>query len=190
MDNDYSQELLVQFIVNNNHPFSIVEEPCFQSFVQSINPEFKLLNAATLKTLILEKLNTKNSLTSITTCSSSNTRDGNETAFNFSLEDSGECDKPKKKKKRIDYALRSKWWNFFDEVTGGNGEKLASCKYCSTKYKKNGTGNMAAHITVRHYDKLPMDHSQPNLYFENQQNQKELGVFKVLKLIQPVSIQI
>ena len=49
---------------------------------------------------------------------------------------------------------------------------------------------MAAHITVRHYDKLPMDHSQPNLYFENQQNQKELGVFKVLKLIQPVSIQI
>lgn len=51
--------LLVPFVVNGNHPHTIVEEPGFRDFTSSLRPEFKPICANTLKAKILQNYRVK-----------------------------------------------------------------------------------------------------------------------------------
>lgn len=48
-----SQQLLLEFIVSNNHPFSIVEEEKLKEFLASLNPHFKLPSRTTVKNRVM-----------------------------------------------------------------------------------------------------------------------------------------
>ena len=41
-------------MVNNNHPYFIVEESTFKDFIQSLEPKMKLISAGALKDKIME----------------------------------------------------------------------------------------------------------------------------------------
>jgi hypothetical protein len=43
---------LVKWIINNQHPFTIVEEPYFINYIHSINPNIKIPSADTIKSYI------------------------------------------------------------------------------------------------------------------------------------------
>lgn len=42
-----ADDLLLSFIVKNNHPFTIVEELDFRLFIHALNPDYKLIQSAT-----------------------------------------------------------------------------------------------------------------------------------------------
>lgn len=54
-DSKTSQQLLVDFIINNNHPFPIVEEELFRKFCFSLNPDFFMIKATAMKNKITSK---------------------------------------------------------------------------------------------------------------------------------------
>lgn len=43
----------MDFIINNNHPFTLVEEELFRKFCFSLNPNFQMVKATTLKNTIM-----------------------------------------------------------------------------------------------------------------------------------------
>ena len=112
-----------------------------------------------------------------------------ENVFSSSCE---ETDEPPVKKKAKCSKHRSKWWKYFNEDRGKNGEKVAVCKYCKNTYKISGTGNMALHMKKHHSNQLPIDlkdHTiQTTPHFKR--NQKDLEVPKVCSLIKLVTLQI
>ena len=77
-----------------------------------------------------------------------------------------------RKKARVSHSSqRSKWWDHFDLVTVGQ-QMYAQCKYCSQRYIKDGTGNMANHIQRSHDSKIQQDNKQPAVSFPKQREFK------------------
>lgn len=53
-DNGKSQDLLLKLVVNNNHPFTLVEEEPFMEFVDSFDRPFKHITAKTMINRVMD----------------------------------------------------------------------------------------------------------------------------------------
>ena len=52
--------LLLRFLVSNNHAYTLIEEPSFVEFQKSVSPKLKIISAASMRTRILEiEVNTR-----------------------------------------------------------------------------------------------------------------------------------
>jgi hypothetical protein len=49
-----SQDLLTKLIIADEKPFTLVEHPIFKSFIESLQPKFKLFGQTTIKKDVIE----------------------------------------------------------------------------------------------------------------------------------------
>ncbi len=53
--NEYAKEALLEMVVINNHPFTLVEEQSFIKFCAILNPNFKLFKSTALRNAIFRR---------------------------------------------------------------------------------------------------------------------------------------